>query len=168
MKQTFLKWRTESALRKNKSFRTTTPYKKSNSIGVIFSVETREKHDDIKEFVRHLEQDGKQVQVIEFLPKKKDNYEFLFDFFTIQDLNFWGKIDNLKATRFSQMAFDYLFYVDTEHNPLILNLLAQSKALCRVGKYQKESEPFFELMIENKGTVKGLIDNMYKYTKQLR
>ena len=168
MKQTFLKWRTQAALRRNKSLRASTPYKKAHSIGIIFSVEDRQKHDDIKELVKHLEQDGKFVEVIEFLPKKKDNYEFLFDFFTIQDLNFWGKIDNLKATRFSQMAFDYLFYVDTEHNPLILNLLAQSKAHCRVGKYQKESEPFFELMIENNGTVKGLIDNMYKYTKQLR
>ncbi len=105
---------------------------------------------------------------MEFLPKKKDNYEFLFDFFTIQDLNLWGKIDNSKASRFAQMAFDYLFYIDNEHNLLILNLLAESKAHCRVGKHQKESEPFFELMIENKGTVKGLIDNMYKYVKQIR
>lgn len=168
MKQTFLRWRTESALRKNKSLRTSTSYKKSNSFGIIFSVEDRQKHDDIKEFVRHLEQDGKQVKVIEFLPKKKDNYEFLFDFFTIEDLNFWGKINNSKATGFAQMAFDYLFYVDNDHNPLILNLLAESKAHCRVGKHQKESEPFFEFMIENNGTVKGLIENMYKYTKQLR
>ena len=27
---------------------------------------------------------------------------------------------------------------------------------------------FFEFMIECKGTTKGLIDNMYKYTKQLK
>ncbi len=168
MKLTFLKWRTESALRKNKSLRTSTPYKKSNSIGVIFSVEDRQKHDDIKEFVRRLEQDGKQVKVLEFLPKMKENYEFLFDFFTINDLNFWGKIDNAKAAHFSQTAFDYLFYVDSDHNPLILNLLAQSKAHCRVGRYMQEDEPFFEFMIENKGTLRGLIDNMYTYTKQLR
>ena len=168
MRLTFLKLRTSSALRKNKSLRTSTSYKKSNSIGVIFSVEDRQKHDDIKDFVRHLEQDGKQVQVMEFLPKKKDNYEFLFDFFTIRDLTFWGKIDNAKASHFAQMAFDYLFYIDNEHNPMILNLLAESKAHCRVGKHQKESEPFFEFMIENKGTPKGLIDNMYKYVKQIR
>lgn len=168
MKLTFLRWRTESALKKNKSLRTSTPYKTSHSIGIIFSVEDRQKHDEIKEFVKRLEQDGKQVKVLEFLPKRKDNYEFLFDFFTIKDLNFWGKISNIQAAGFAQTAFDYLFYVDNEHNPLILNLLAQSKAHCRVGRYMEGHEPFFEFMIENNGTINGLIDNMYRYTKQLR
>lgn len=130
-------------------------------------MEDRQKHDDIKEFIKNLEMDGKQVKVLEFLPRKKENYEFLFDFFTIEDLNFWGVINNVKAGNFTQTAFDYLFYIDNQHNPLILNLLAQSKAHCRVGKYQSENEPYFEFMIESSGTVKGLIDNMYKYTKKL-
>lgn len=168
MKRTFLNWRTKSALRRNKSLRLNTPYKKSNLIGIIFSVEDRQKHDDVKALIKNLEQDGKQVRVLEFLPKKKDNYEFLFDFFTIQDLTFWGKIENSKADKFSQTAFDYLFYLDNEHNPLVLNLLAQSKAHCRVGRHHEESVPFFELMIGHSGTVRGLIDNMYKYTKQLK
>jgi hypothetical protein len=168
LKLTFLRWRTQSALRKNKSLRASTPYKRSNLVGVIFSVEDRQKHDDVKDFVKHLEQDGKKVQVLEFLPKKKDNYEFLFDFFTIQDLNFWGKIDNEQARKFAETPFDYLFYIDEEHNPLVLNLLAQSRAHCRVGRHHEGMEPYFEFMIAGHGTPKGLIDNMYRYTKQLR
>jgi hypothetical protein len=168
LKLTFLRWRTESALRKNKSLRASTPYKRSNLVGIIFSVEDRQKHDDIKDFIRHLEQDGKQVKVMEFLPRKKDNYEFLFDFFTIHDLNFWGKIVNDQARKFAETPFDYLFYIDEEHNPLVLNLLAQSRAHCRVGRYQEGMEPYFEFMIAGHGTPKGLIDNMYRYTKQLR
>lgn len=155
-------------MKKNKSLRTSTPYKKANSIGIIFSVEDRQKHDDIKELVKQLELDGKQVKVLEFLPKMKENYEFLFDFFTIRDLNFWGAIVNTTVTGFSETPFDYLFYIDNDHNPLILNLLAQSKAHCRVGKHLEESEPFFEFMFETGGTTKGLIENIYKYTKQLR
>lgn len=131
-------------------------------------MEDRQKHDDIKEFIRQLELDGKQVKVLEFLPKKKENFEFLFDFFTINDLNFWGKIDNPQVAGFTQAAFDYLFYIDNMHNPLILNLLAQSKAHCRVGKHQEGNEGFFEFMIESNGTLKGLMENMYKYTKQLK
>lgn len=168
MKHTFLRWRTSSALRKNQSLRASTPYKRSNLVGIIFSVEDRQKHDDIKEFVRHLEQDGKQVKVLEFLPKKKENYEFLFDFFTIQDLNFWGKIDNEQAQKFAETPFDYLFYIDQEPNALVLNLLAQSRAHCRVGRYGEGLEPYFEMMIAGQGTPKGLMDNMYRYTKQLR
>lgn len=144
------------------------PFRLAKDVGIIFSVEDKQKHHDIKEFVHQLEQDGKQVKVLEFLPKKKENYEFLFDFFTIQDLNFWGKIQSHHAEKFINTPFDYLFYVDKTSNPLILNLLAQSKARCRVGKYAEQDSAFFELMIETQGTVKGLIDNMYRYTSQLR
>jgi hypothetical protein len=168
LKHTFLRWRTNKALRKNKSLRASTPYKRSNLVGIIFSVEDRQKHDDIKDLVKHLEQDGKQVKVLEFLPKKKDNYEFLFDFFTVEDLNFWGLIDNEKARKFADTQFDYLFYIDQEPNPLVLNLLAQSRAHCRVGRHNEGMEPYFELMIASQGTSRGLMDNIYKYTKQLR
>jgi len=168
LKLTFLQWRTNAALRKNKSLRASTPYKRSNLVGIIFSVEDRQKHDDVKEFIKHLEQDGKQVKVLEFLPRKKDNYEFLFDFFTIEDLSFWGKIINAQALKFVDTQFDYLFYIDEDHNPLVLNLLAQSRAHCRVGRHHEGTEHYFEFMIAGHGTPKGLIDNMYKYTKQLR
>jgi hypothetical protein len=167
-KMNFLKWRTDSALKKNKSLRASLPYKQAKNIGIIFSVEDKQKHLDIKEFIGHLETDGKQVKVLEFLPKKKENYEFLFDFFTVQDLSFWGSINSELAEKFSETPFDYLFYVDNQSNPLVLNLLARCKARCRVGKFVEEESPYFEMMIESKGTTKGLIDNMYKYTRQLK
>ncbi len=168
MKLTFLRWRTQSALRKNRSLRASTPYSRSNLVGIIFSVEDRQKHDDVKDFIRQLEQDGKQVRVLEFLPRKKDNYEFRFDFFTVQDLSFWGKINNDQADKFISTPFDYLFYIDEEPNPLVLNLLAQSRAHCRVGRHHDGVEPYFEFMIGGQGTIKGLMDSMYKYTKQMR
>jgi len=113
-------------------------------------------------------QDGKKVQVLEFLPRKKDNYEFLFDFFSDKDLSFWGKITSPQAAKFSDTPFDYLFYIDQVLNPLVLHLLAVSKAHCRIGRFAEPDSDFFELMIEHKGTVKGLIDSMYKYTRQLK
>ena len=160
--------RTESALRKNKSLRASIPYKQAQSLGILFSVEDKQKHLEIKDFIQRLEQDGKKVHVLEFLPKKKENYEFMFDFFTEKDLSFWGNLNSDKALRFSEMPFDFLFYVDKESNPFILDLLARCKARCRVGCYHATESKFFELMIEQTGTTKGLIDAMYKYTKQLK
>ena len=84
-KLNFLKMRTRSALRNNKGLRASIPYQQAQSIGIIFTVEDKQKHDDIKAFIHQLEHDGKKVKVLEFLPKKKENYEFLFDFFTIED-----------------------------------------------------------------------------------
>jgi len=164
----FLQMRTSSALKKNSVRRASVPYKRAQSVGIIFSVEDKQKHDAIKEFIRHLEQDGKKVQVLEFLPRKKDNYEFLFDFFSDKDLSFWGKITSAQAVKFSETPFDYLYYIDHELNPLVLHLLAVSKAHCRIGSFAEPDSAFFEMMIEHKGPVKGLIDSMYKYTKQLK
>jgi len=167
-KMNFLKMRTRSALRNNKSLRTSIPYKQSQVIGILFTVEDKQKHFDIKEFIHLLEHDGKKVRVLEFLPNKKENYEFLFDFFTADDLSFWGKINSTAVEQFSQVPFDFLFYLDGQSNPLVLNLLANSKAHCRIGRFKETESDYYEMMIEQNGTIKGLIDTIYKYTKQLR
>ncbi len=168
MKLTFLKFRTDSQLKNNKTLRANLPYKKANTIGIIFSVEDKIKHDAIKELVKKFEHDGKKVAIIEFLPAKKENYEFLFDFFSDKDLSFWGNITSPNALKFSDTPFDFLFYIDADPNPLILNLLARSKSKCRVGKFWDESRSFFELMIESNGSTRVLMDNMYTYTSQLK
>src|SRR5687767_15509033 len=97
MKFRFLKYKTNSLIRRNKAIRQSLPYAQALSVGIIFSVEDKAKHDEIKEFVRHLEHDGKKVKVISFLPNNKDNYEFMFDFFTEKDLSFWGNIESSTA-----------------------------------------------------------------------
>jgi len=168
VKLTFLKYRTDSQLKNNKASRANLPYKKALSVGIIFSVEDKIKHDAIKELVKKFEHDDKQVQVIEFLPPKKENYEFLFDFFSDKDLSFWGNITSASALKFSDTPFDFLYYIDATPNPLVLNLLARSKSKCRVGKFWDEGRSFFELMIESNGNVRALIDNMYTYTSQLK
>jgi hypothetical protein len=169
MKLSFLKIRTNSYLRNNKAIRTNLPYKQSISVGIVFSVESKAKHDEVKEFVKRLEHDGKNVEVICYLPKNKDNYEFLFNYFTEKDLSFWGNITSPSVNNFINLPFDFLFYLDTEPNPFVLNIIARSKAKCRIGKLWPNAEPYFEMMIESKdGSLKSLMDSMYKYTHVLR
>lgn len=168
MRLKFLEWRTKLALKKNDAVRATIPYEASKYIGILFSVEDDLKHQQVKDFIAKLHKDGKEVRILEFLPMKKDNPEFMFDFFTISDLNFWGMIKSPTAEKFKNSNFDYLFNIDTKSNPLVLNLLANCKAHCRVGRYEEKSSSFFDLMIETNGTTQALIDNMYLYTKKLR
>ncbi|MBX2941981.1 MAG: hypothetical protein KF860_06520 [Cyclobacteriaceae bacterium] len=160
--------RTNAALKSNQSLRTSIPYHEAISVGLIFSVEDKQKHEEIKDFIKKLQQDGKKVTVLEYLPNKKENYEFLFDFFTQKDLSFWGKLASPGADKFMEIPFDYLYCVDNTSNPLIKHLLAKSKARCRIGRFSKQDHSFFELMIEQNGSVKNLIDSMYKYSKQLK
>lgn len=168
MKLNFLNIRTQNQLKKNKSLRTNIPYKQALTVGVLFTVEDKKKHDDIKEFLHKLEHDGKKVEVLEYLPVKKENYEFMFDFFTVKDISFWGKIESEKTLKFADTPFDYLFCMDTDRNPMVLYLLARSKAKCRVGRFHDQEKSFFELMIDSTGGTKSLIDGIYKYTAQLK
>ncbi len=160
--------RTETALKKNKTVRTSIPYKQTSTVGIIFTVEDKEKHEAIKELIQQLESDGKKVQVLEFLPEKKLNHEFKFDFFSVKDISFWGDLTSTLALKFVDTPFDYLFYIDKQSNPLVLHLLARSKAHCRVGKFNEAENNYFEMMIEQPGTTEGLIESMYNYTSQLR
>lgn len=167
MKLSFLKTRIANQLKNNKSVRRSTEYKKAETVGILFSVEDKKKHDEVKEFIQKLQHDGKKVQVLEFLPDKKENPEFMFDFFTVKDISFWGKIESAKTLKFSDTAFDYLFCIDTKLNPMISYVLARSRSKCRVGKFNENAQPLFELMIDSNGSTKSLIDGMYKYATQL-
>lgn len=168
MKLNFLKYRTNMLLKDTQAERSNVPYKKAQQIGIIFSVEDKGKHENVKDLIKKFEQDGKQVTVIEFLPNNKDNYEFRFDFFTEKDLSLWGKITSNDALKFANTPFDFLFYLDATPNPMILYLLALSKAKCRVGRSWDEGHSYFEFMIESAADVKVLIETMYKYTALLK
>ncbi len=168
MKISFLKGRIARQLLKNKVERSSIPYKKAQLVGVIFTVNDRQKHDQVKEFIHKLEQDGKKVRVMSFLPDKKENHEFLFDFFSLKDVSVWGKINSPQALEFCETPFDYLYYLDTEPNPCILYLLARSKAKCRVGRFWITGEPYFELMLDSAETTRSLIDGIYRYAMQLK
>jgi hypothetical protein len=168
LKMLFLNMRTQTALKKNKTVRTSIPYKQASNVGIIFTVEDKEKHEAIKDLIQQLERDGKKVQVLEFLPEKKLNHEFKFDFFSVKDISFLGELTSALALKFAEAPFDYLFCIDKQSNPLVLHLVARSKAHCRVGKFNEADSPYFEMMIEQNGTTEGLIESMYNYTSQLR
>jgi hypothetical protein len=163
----FLQMRTRSALKKNAHPRISIPYTQAHSFGIVFSVEDQQKLNLIQDLVNRLLRDGKAVSVLEFLPRKKDKHQFVFDALAIDDLGFWGTINSPPALQFLQNSFDYLFYVDCYTHPIPLHLLAQSKAKCRVGCYHANESSFFELMIDGDGSTKNLIENMYTYTRQL-
>jgi len=168
MKLNFLKSKTQSILKRNKVVHANIPYKHAKTVGLIFTVEDKQKHFIVKEFIKKFEHDGKIVQVLEYLPAKTENYEFKFDFFTEKDLTFWGNITSANALQFADAPFDFLFYIDLTPNLLVLNLLARSKAKCRVGRFFDEGQDYLDLMIESVSNHQALVDGMYKYTAQLK
>ncbi|HMQ00417.1 MAG TPA: hypothetical protein PKC24_11600 [Cyclobacteriaceae bacterium] len=160
--------RMRSQLRKNKSQRFSQAYKKVKLIGILYTIEDKAKHEHIKSLVKKLEFEGKVVKVLCLLPPKKENYEFLFDYFSKKDLNFWGKLESDDVKKFIEEPFDILYNPDMNPDFMLQYILASSKAKCRVGSADESRSTLFELMIKSNGSIKSLIDDMYKYSSQLK
>lgn len=168
-KKKFLSLNTKLFLKKNKVSRTTTGYLRAKIIGIIFTVEGLDKHKAIKSFIKELENEGKNVEVLSYLGKGKDNYEFLFNFISYGDINIWGKLKNKAALKFSEKKFDYLFNIDHARNRIIENILARSKARCRIGVYVENNDAFYELMVNSKNNdnPEELIQTMHHYARKI-
>jgi len=168
-KKKFIRLKTKRYLRKNETQRLTTDYGQANRIGIIFSAEDLLKHQAVKSFVKTLTAEGKQVTVLSYLGKGKHNFEFLFDIITPNDINIWGTINSETAQEFANEPFDYLFNLDLDSNQVIENILAMSKAKCRVGRYGEDKSPFYELMINPKqgGSISNLIEDIHHYARKL-
>ena len=168
MKLSFLKYKTNALLKRNRHPHNSVAWKKALTTGVIFTVEDKQKHFAVKDFIKKLEHDGKHVQVLEYLPEKHENYEFKFDFFTDKDVSFWGNLNSPNALQFADAPFDYLFYLDLQPNAMIMNVLARSHAKCRVGRYWEEGSAYLDFMVDSVSNTQALLETVYKYTSQLR
>lgn len=168
MKQTFIRLQVNSLAKKSKAIRSSIPFDDALSFGIIYTTDDKRKHDIVKDLCKQLEAKGKRVNVLTLLPEKKENFEFLFPYYTKKDFSFFGQLQSHDADKFYAMTFDYLYCLDEVPQPMILYILAKSKAKCRVGKYAEGLEHFFELMVEEKGSIQQLKDNMLKYTAVLR
>lgn len=161
--------KTNHFIRKNKVGRETVSYGNSRTIGLLYCVEDRAKHEVVCDFINNLKEDGKIVKVLCFLGKNKENIDFKFDYFSYEDVSFWGNIKSEEIEKFINTQFDFLYNLDVKSNILIDYILAKSKSKCRVGIYRESTTGLFEMMIKmdelkNLDKVAG---QFLHYTKEL-
>jgi len=164
-----LSYKTSLFLKQNKIGRETTSYNKAKKIGILFCVEDRNKHKIVCDFIDKLKADGKKVTVLCFLGKKKENFDFKFDYFSIENLSFWGSLKSKEVNKFIQTDFDFLYSLDLKTNILIDYILAKSLSKCRVGIYNERNKKYFELMVkvDEFKNLQKITDQFLYYTKEL-
>lgn len=142
-------------------------YKDADWIGILYSVEDRAKHDAITDFVERLRDENKKVEVMTFLGKNKDNYDFKYDFFSAEHISLLGTIKAHNVREFVQKKLDLLFYLDIEQNPYLEPVLVLSQAKCRIGRLAKDTKnELFELMIKmDTRSITDLIEQLHSYAK---
>jgi len=167
--KSLLKRRTAKLLAENKSSGRAVDYQTARTIGILFTQTDRKKYQAIRNLVKQFNSDEKKVEVLCYLEKGGENYDFRYDYITSDDVGLWGKMESSSATKFSEHRFDYLFYLDLKKNLYLENVLARSKAGCRIGFFNNNNDNLLDLMIQVNGNtpMEAAIDQIMYYTRKL-
>ncbi len=121
----------------------------ASSIGVICSHKSLIGQDNaIEEFVEELKNRGKKVTLLVFHENSSNIDGIASNSFSKRDLNFFGIWKKERVRVFIEKEFDFLINLDLDYNVFVSNIVARSKARCRIGIYNDETKPFLELMIK--------------------
>lgn len=123
----------------------------SKSIGILFDATDPSSFEIIRNFVKQLENNKKEITVLGYVDDKKliDHYLYRkgFDFFTKANLNWYNKPENESIKQFISKPFDVLFNLSLKEIYPLQYIIALSKAKLKVGKYSPE-QPYLDLMID--------------------
>jgi hypothetical protein len=169
LNKSLLQKRTARLLTENKSSGNTVSYADARSIGILFTQSDRKKYQAIRDLVKRFKNDDKHVEVLCYLEKGGENYDFRYDYITSKDVGLWGKMQSPSALKFAEIGFDYLYYLDLNSNIYLENIMAMCKSCCRIGFYNKENNGLLDLMIQvsNTSTMESAIDQILFYTMKL-
>lgn len=163
-----LNLKTSRALKTNEGLRQSEGYLDAKSIGVLFSYQGADHFEQSMGLVDKLESDGKKVEVITFTKEDK-NTEYNFPHFSDKDLKPNGSWRNTDVEQFQQAQFDYVICLDESINKYTKNILASTRAKCRVGCYAEGQDKYFELMINaDSDQYERFLDQLYHYLKKMR
>lgn len=165
----FLSLKTSSSLKSKSVVRTTNGFADASSIGILFTYSDNHNFGLVKEMIEKLEIEGKKVDSISYIQKMEEADIHKFPFFNIDDKDFWGNWNKPMINNFIEIPFDYLLSLDLNTNIATQNILAGSKAKCRVGRYEEGRSDYFEMMIDHKeNDYEKYLDQVYHYIKKLR
>ena len=145
-------------------------YNTAQTIGIIYDAGILENEESVHFFVQKLSAKEKEVSILGYLEKVEKGQEIPTHIFTKNDLN-WNLIPNTeKAALFVSTDFDILICLQNINIPAIEYITAMSNAKFRVGKYFKNKEPYYELMIqdEENGSIKNLIRQIDSFLSNLK
>jgi hypothetical protein len=124
----------------------------ANSIGILYCGENASDVELMKKYVHTLRDKGKQVKSLGFINVKEVppglNGSEMHQYFSMKELNWYGKPSSKFIHNFVKEEFDMLFDFGLPAQLPILFLTSMSKAKCKVGKYLEKYVDLYDVMIE--------------------
>jgi hypothetical protein len=121
------------------------------SVGILFNATHLFSFEIIKDLAKNLSSSAKEIMVLGFVDSKQmvDHYLYRkgFEFFTLNELNWYKKPEGEAITEFINKNFDILFYLNLDEIYPLRYILALSKAKFKVGKYIEDDE-YLDFMID--------------------
>jgi hypothetical protein len=125
---------------------------KAVKLGVLFSGEDEQTFNTVSAFLKELRANGKKVKCLGYVAKPLAAASLRssqdLEFFSQADLNWHFRPESSRVRSFIEEPFDILIDLRMQSSLPILYLAAFSKAKFKVGDFNEENEPHYDLMIE--------------------
>ena len=151
------------------SIRETVPFKDATQIGIL----VKRKNQNVaivKKFLTLLRSEGKELHVLYYNDENDISKGMDVKMLGKKDINWIGKFKPYGIKKFIKTEFDYLFCLNTSPFLPFENVVALSRAKCRIGIYNKRYKHSYELMIHTKQKegLARLAEQMIFYVKQIK
>ncbi len=163
----------KKSIKKNNFKRENPGYSEAKKVLVYFTSEGNQKIAMVKGLQNKLERAGKTVKflylVLDDIDKPDVHLDTGMERLVPTDFTYFGNIQKPSVIKLLDEEFDYLIHADVEYNIYSDLILAKSKAKCRIGKYFKDHESLYEMMVEvpPEKKIPYLLEQIYHYTKAL-
>lgn len=129
-------------------------YSDAFKIGILYNATEKENYEAVKNFVRRIRNNSKEVTSLGFINSRKfpsDQFIKLgIDFFTLGDMNWYYKPTGKKTSNFVKTDLDILICLTLEECLPIDYLVAFSNAKFKIGRFSERNKQFFDFMIDLK------------------
>ena len=169
IRKVLLKIKTALALKKNDAIRVSDAYKEAKKIGLIYTYDSTRPKSKVEDLIKNFEADQKQVSTMTFVPVSAKLADPGYAYFNEKDLNAKGNWSKDTVSQFRDEPFDFLVSLDWNQNKYTQNILAGSRAKCRVGRYEEGKDQYFEMMINpNDDKYASYLEQVYHYLTNVR
>ena len=144
----FLPYHTARYNKKKNIRRFSCSFEEATAIGLVCSYRSLIGDKVIDQFVERLKQSGKKVTLLVFHENSNSTEGLSNNSFSKRDLSFFGFWKKERVKNFISKEFNFLLYLDLSYNEFTSNVIAQSKAHCRIGVFDDDPKPFLELIVK--------------------
>jgi|GEM_PF-2321318 len=157
---------------KNKKKRFVVPFSEVKKVGIIYPHDA-ENDTEIRRFSKKLNEHGIATSTLGFVEEKELDGHFSpnlrSDYFCLKDVNRLKLPIRSNVMRFISEPFDYLIVSTVDVHEPLLGVASLSKANMRVGKYLKEYDFCFDIMIDGEHRdIRALNEEVLDYLSKFR